>query len=181
MDVPARRSLLSACTPTAPRYFSLGSSTDHSATARLAAFRHYSGHVMCTVCSYRGLYCQFLQRTILPVLTEVYTASSYRGLYCQFLLRSTRQFVITSSDMRTAHSFVKTNFRAICALCGSFMYLFLVFCTFFDSKWHLILTLTPRRHEDSIGRQTRKIETVHARTQMSKDALTRNAQCTVHS
>jgi len=49
---------------------SLGISTDHSATVRLAALRHYSGELMYMVCSYRGL-------SVRPVLTEV-------CLYCQF-------------------------------------------------------------------------------------------------
>jgi hypothetical protein len=36
----------------------------------------------------RDVHGVFLQRSILPVLTEVDIASSYRGLYCQFLQRS---------------------------------------------------------------------------------------------
>jgi len=99
---------------------SLGISIDHSATAREEALKHYSGHVMCMMCSYRGLSVRQFYRglSVSPGLTEVcqyclffqrpnYTASSYIGLsvlpvlrevclYRQFLQR----YVSTSSSYR---------------------------------------------------------------------------------
>jgi len=49
------------------------------------------------------------------------------------------------------------------------MYLFLVFYTFFDSKWHLILTLNPPFYRP-INHENRDCARTRAHTQMNKDA-----------
>ena len=116
-----------------------------SSTVRFAALRHYSGHVMCVVC----LYCQFLQRSVC-------TASSYSGL------QASSQALPVTCALHVLLS--KQTFEPFLLSVVIFMYLFLVFYTFFDSKWRLILTLNPPFHRP-INHENRDCARTHTNEQ----------------